>query len=486
MDYVLEAGVVLEFDNQALAVSRQGQHFPISGSCAPIRDEQSAVVGVVFVFRNITERVRAEQRLQLLAETSQLLVASLDYQENLIGLANLLTPDFAEWCTIDVVSNGPAIRRLVRAIGASLHGALRGDDTVEVETDPQTVQGPAFVIRSGRAVLYPHIDNALLADLADDQQKLHAQGLLETLLCVPLMVRGGTLGSISFGRTANSKAFDDDDVVFAEELARRAALAVDNALLYREAQEAIKARDTFLSIAAHELKTPLTSLLGYADLVRRRTQAGLPIGEREQRGLSVVVEQARRLNRMVTSLLDLSRIQTGQLSIDQRPVDLSTLVRRISEEVSPTLMMHTLVHAVPDEAVLMIGDELRLEQVLQNLLQNAAKYSPHGSTIRLRMEVVDNWACISVADQGLGIPNEALPRIFNRFYRAPNAAQQVSGMGVGLFVVRQIVELHGGRIEVQSKEGMGSTFFVWLPLQAEHAYGTASGSSSCAAGCAAW
>jgi signal transduction histidine kinase len=191
---------------------------------------------------------------------------------------------------------------------------------------------------------------------------------------------------------------------------------------------------------------------------------GQPIGEREQRGLSVVVEQARRLNRMVTSLLDLSRIQTGQLSIDQRPVDLSALTRRISEEVSPTLMMHTLHHEVPDRAVIMIGDELRLEQVLQNLLQNAAKYSPHGSKIKLKMDVVDDWACLSVADEGLGIPQEALPRIFNRFYRAPNAAQQVSGIGVGLFVVRQIVELHGGRIDVQSTEGEGSTFYVWLPL----------------------
>jgi PAS domain S-box-containing protein len=465
VEQVLRVGIGIEFDNQAQAIARSGQRFPISGSCAPIRDEQSAVVGVVFVFRDITERVRNEQRLQLLAETSQLLVSSFDYQENLIGLANLATPDFADWCSIDVVYNGTTVRRLVRALSTALRAITGIEEQQELELDSHAAQGPALVIRSGQTMFYPAIDEHILCDLSADQQQLNKLGLLHQLLCVPLIVRGGTLGAICFGRAAMSKAFDDDDVAFAEELARRAALAVDNALLYREAQEAIKARDTFLSIAAHELKTPLTSLLGYADLIKRRTQAGQPIGEREQRGLAVVVDQARRLNRMVTSLLDLSRIQTGQLSIDQRPVDLSELARRISEEVSPTLMMHTLQYDVPETPVIMIGDELRLEQVLQNLMQNAAKYSPHGSTIRLRMDVLNGWACLSVADEGLGIPSEALPRIFNRFYRAPNAAQQVSGMGVGLFVVRQIVEMHGGRIEVESIEGQGSTFFVWLPLQ---------------------
>jgi signal transduction histidine kinase len=181
--------------------------------------------------------------------------------------------------------------------------------------------------------------------------------------------------------------------------------------------------------------------------------------------LRVTADQARRLNKMVTSLLDLSRLQTGQLSIERRPVDLRAQITRIAEEVEPTLEGHTLRLELPSMGVPVLGDELRLEQVIQNLVQNAVKYSPDGGPVHIALAPEAGWARISVRDEGLGIPPESLSRIFTRFFRAHNSDErQISGMGVGLYVVRQIIELHGGRVEVQSAERKGSTFTVWLPL----------------------
>jgi signal transduction histidine kinase len=170
---------------------------------------------------------------------------------------------------------------------------------------------------------------------------------------------------------------------------------------------------------------------------------------------------------MVLSLLDLSRIETGQLSIERAPVDLNTLIARVVEEVQPTLDRHPVELHLPAQTLTVTGDALRLEQVVQNLVQNAAKYSPAGGPITVELAAEDGSARLAVTDRGIGIPAAAIPQLFQRFYRAPNVeTHQIAGMGVGLFVVREIVGLHGGAVDVQSTEGAGSTFTVRLPLLA--------------------
>ncbi len=232
-----------------------------------------------------------------------------------------------------------------------------------------------------------------------------------------------------------------------------------------EAQEAVRTRDVFLSVASHELKTPLTSLMGQAQLLHRR---GLRDGlrERDLRSITVIAEQASRLNKMILALLDVSRLEAGQLSIERAPLDLGVLARRVVAEVQPTLEKHTVVYNGPEVPSIIEGDELRLEQVLQNLIQNAIKYSPTGGQVTVDVTQRGTTACIAVTDQGLGIPQEALPQLFGRFYRAGNVdAQYIAGMGIGLFVVKEIVTLHGGTVEVESTEGRGSTFMVCLPVR---------------------
>lgn len=233
---------------------------------------------------------------------------------------------------------------------------------------------------------------------------------------------------------------------------------------HMEAQEALRLRDEFLSIAAHELKTPLTSLLGYAQVLQRRLQREGRLQPRDQHALNMVISQSRRLNDMVCSLLDISRIQAGQLNIRRAAMDLCALVRRLALELAPTLDKHRIEFDCPDEGAWIEGDELRLEQALQNLLQNAIKYSPDGGAIRVSVRGEGAWARITVADEGIGIPAAAQPHLFQRFYRAGNVeAQSISGIGIGLFVVKEIVGLHGGTIAFESTEGQGSSFTISLP-----------------------
>ncbi len=258
------------------------------------------------------------------------------------------------------------------------------------------------------------------------------------------------------------------------EIAQRKQLEVEREqLLMREraarveAQEAVRVRDVFLSIAAHELRTPLTSLLGYAQLLQRRLERDGNATESGTYVARAIANQAKRLGSMIGGLLDVSRIESGQLRIERTPLDLCVLVRRVVEDLQLSLDNHTLDCRLPGDAVVVDGDEIRLEQVLQNLLTNAIKYSPAGGPIVVRVEQHDRQACLLVTDSGIGIPEHEQYQLFERFYRARNADEQLlSGMGIGLHIVKEIVTLHGGSVAVESREGQGSTFSVSLPLAA--------------------
>ncbi len=287
---------------------------------------------------------------------------------------------------------------------------------------------------------------------------------------------GGILGVVLVGRdvTERQAAETERAALLAREQATRQAaeageaqyraLAATNAQLAADAQRALAVRDQFLSIASHELKTPLTGVLGSAQLLQRRMARNDNLSEANARTLRTMLDQGMRLNRMIGSLLDVSRIETGQLSIEPTPLDLGALLRRIVEEIQPTLEQHTLTLSAPAEPLWISGDALRLEQVWQNLIGNAIKYSPAGGPITVQVMTQGRDACVQVRDTGIGIPAAALPQLFQRFYRAANTASAgISGIGVGLFVVREIILLHGGRVDVSSAEGAGSVFTVRLP-----------------------
>jgi PAS domain S-box-containing protein len=433
----------------------------------PVRDA-GRILAWIGTATDIHDLKQAEEAQRFLAEASSALNESLDYETTLAQVTRLAVPRIADWCAVNVVAEDGTIRLLALAhADPAVEQRLR-DLSVRYPLDSDAAVGAPKVLRSGEPEFYPTVsDSFWILDVHDDEHVRWLRALQATsYICVPLLARQQRLGAITFTFTQPGRRYDTADLALARELASRAATAIDNARLYREAQEAVRLRDQFLSIASHELKTPLTTLLGNAQLLQRRARREGDFKERHLHTIDVIADQASRLNKMIAALLDISRIETGHLSIERAPVDLSALAQRVVEEVRPTLDQHTIKYVALNQPLVVEGDELRLEQVLQNLIGNAIKYSPQGGPVVVRVARRDAMACVDVIDQGIGIPATALPQLFRRFYRAANVdAQHISGMGVGLYVVKEIVALHGGKVTVASQEGEGSTFSCCLPLQ---------------------
>jgi signal transduction histidine kinase len=246
---------------------------------------------------------------------------------------------------------------------------------------------------------------------------------------------------------------------------------VTDLVLARQAAEAaVVLRDQFLSIAAHELRTPLTTLIGYIGLVQRRLRRAGTLDARTDEMLTMLDGQSQRLTRLIATLTDVSRMQFGQLSLVRIWLDVGATVQQVVDEVRVTAPDRTIALTLPPDACRVLGDRLRLEQVLFNLVQNALKYSPDGGKVAVRVGCDAGQVWVQVQDQGMGIPTAALPHLFERFYRvAHRTTAALPGMGLGLAVAHEIVTLHGGTITVESTEGQGSTFTVTLPLANDRA-----------------
>lgn len=438
-------------------------------STNPIFDDDGGFLGMLAMFTDITERKRAEEARTLLAETGKLLASSLDYETTLEQLLRIALPTFADQCTVDLLQVDGSLRRRIVFANPDLEPI--GQSLESYPPVPHLSHPIWQVLQSGQTELIADIPHQMVDSvMQNDEHRALIQSVTpRSAIIAPLIARGRTLGTLMFTLNSSLRRYNPSDLELAEELARRAAMALDNARLYREAQEAVRMRDQFFSVAVHELKTPLTAMLGQANLVERRaTQQGM-LTERDLRGLRTIAMQTRRLDSMIGALLDVSRIARGQLAVERQPLDLGNLVRRVVEEMQPGLERHSVVCTIADETLLVHGDEVRLEQVLQNLLSNAIKYSPNGGVVSVHVLQRDTNACVAITDEGIGIPTEVIPNLFQRFYRVDNAdTKHISGMGIGLHVVKEIVTLHGGSVEVESSVGGGSTFSVCLPLQEEH------------------
>jgi len=394
------------------------------------------------------EAEAAQRRQAFLAEASHILATSLDYETTLQSLAALVVPTLADYCAIDIREDGDETRRIAEA-------PVRENERIQA---PLLM---AEILRTREAQLLPRLP---LGPSAAG----FASGMI-----VPLVTRAGVNGVLTCLARAGRRPFDTRDLNLAEDIARRCAMAVDNAQLYREARDAIGIRDEFLSVAAHELKTPMTSLRGYAQLLGREFERGdAPNPDRARRAALTIQVQADKLARLVSQLLDISRIQSGKLALERKPTDISHLVRDVIETARTQLKEHTLVARLPTELVLEI-DPLRIEQVVTNLIDNAIKYSPDGGQIDVTLAAEHGQVHFTVRDRGLGVPLEHRAHIFDRFYQAHagGSLTSMAGMGLGLYISRQIVELHGGTIEAEFPEDRGTRFIVNLPASAIAAAG---------------
>jgi PAS domain S-box-containing protein len=293
---------------------------------------------------DIHDLKQAEEAQRFLAEASRALSASLDYEDTLAQVTRLAVPQIADWCAINVITEEGAIQLLAVAhIDQAAEQELR-DLSVRYPLDPSAEAGVPKVLRTGQPEFYPEVDDTFwLLGAADDE---HARRLrsfpTKSYICVPLVARRQRLGAITLASIGADRRYGPADLALAQELAGRAAIAIDNARLYRETQDAVRLRDQFLSIASHELKTPLTSLSGNAQLLQRRARREGGFQERELRSIEVIVDQAARLNKLIAALLDISRIETGHLSIERQPLDVGALARRVVAEIQPALDRHSV------------------------------------------------------------------------------------------------------------------------------------------------
>ena len=285
-----------------------------------------------------------------------------------------------------------------------------------------------------------------------------------SLITVPLTTPSGPIGCLQLINKLGTGHFQPSDLDLLTALSAQAALAVDNARLYHAAQQALQAREEFLALAGHELRGPLAPLV----VALRLAQTFAP-GEGQADGdmgevLEIANDAAHRLVRLIDTLVDLSRLERGQLVIEQEAVDLRALAEQVvAEQQVPDRL--TLKLRSTHEPIVVAGDPVRLGLVLHNLIQNAIKYSPEGGVITVEIERSDQQAVMVVGDEGIGIPDAAQPHLFERFYRASNVVGSgIGGMGIGLYLVKAIVDLHGGTIAVESTAGQGSRFTVRLPL----------------------
>jgi len=290
---------------------------------------------------------------------------------------------------------------------------------------------------------------------------------IHAYLRVPLLARDRCLGVMFLLATAPQRRYGPADLMLAEELGRRAALALDNASLYAKAQEAIRRRDEFLMIASHEFKTPLTSLQLQTQLVERLLRRSPPTGlppERLESMLKILNRQIARLGRLVDDLLDISKLHAGRLTLTREPLDLASLTREVVERMRPQLSAAGCrLQLEVDEPVVGQWDRSRLEQALVNLLSNAMKYGAR-QPIHVGVRRHAASAQLIVRDRGIGIAEKDQARIFDRFERAVSA-RHFGGLGLGLYLVRWIVTSHGGSVRVESEPNVGATFVVELPLR---------------------
>ncbi|HEY9639473.1 MAG TPA: PAS domain S-box protein [Coleofasciculaceae cyanobacterium] len=438
-------------------------------TCNSLGQVERVLVYVV----DTTDRYRLEQAQSFLAEAGRVLASSLDYQTTLSSIAQLIVPELADWCTVHIVDETGTTQRLAVAHVDPEKVDWANELDQRYPHDPHAVRGVAQVLRTGQSELYHEILDDLLVASAQDEQHLHLlrQVGLSSAMIVPLRVQERSLGTISFVAAESGRRYDAADLDLAEELGRRAALAVENAQLYQvaqrdraEAEAANRVKDEFLAVLSHELRSPLNPILGWIKLL----QKGRLDAKKTAQALETIERNAKLQAQLIEDLLDVSRILQGKITLNVAPVNLAATIKAALETVhlaaeAKNIRIQTHFHPL---AGTLLGDTNRLQQVVWNLLSNAVKFTPAGGRVEIRLEQIDQMAQIQVQDTGKGISPEFLSHVFDYFRQEDGTTtRQFGGLGLGLAIVRHLTELHGGIVQVDSPgQNLGATFTVQLPL----------------------
>jgi signal transduction histidine kinase/CheY-like chemotaxis protein len=371
----------------------------------------------------------------------------------------------ADYCIIDVVEENGELRR-ARALARDPSKQSVCDALLQMRIERSQPHFISQALETKRSVLVREVTPEVVAAWVQSAEHLRVLRELDpkSIMAVPLLARGKLLGILELVSVTSSRLYGPTDLRLAEELAYRAALAIENARLYRVAERAIHARDEVLGIVAHDLRNPLGSILMLAELLKPRT--GEP--ERRARRPAESIERAAiRMQRLIQDLLDIARLEAGHLSIERTPFHAGAIVSECAETQERLISSKALVlrlDLAPDLGEV-LADRDRLQQILENLVGNAVKFTPRGGHITVGAAPRDGEVLFWVADTGAGIEAGDLPQLFDRFWQARQAS--MLGAGLGLPIVKGLVEAHGGRIWVESQVGVGSTFFFTLPFARE-------------------
>lgn len=446
------------------------------GRAMPVREAAGQIVKWFGTCTDIDDQKRSQEGAYFLAAAVALLASSLDYETTLQRLADLAVPKLGDWCCVHLVEPDGSIRLLAVAHADPQKAQLMWEIEQRHPIDPQGRHGVAKVLRTGESKVYSDIPDSVLAAVAPSAEWLRILREYESLatMCVPLIARGRTLGVISLVAGESGRRYARADLGLAENLAHQAATAIDNARLYSEAQEANRLKDEFLATLSHELRTPINAILGWAQILQQRKLSQ----EKTVVALETIERNARLQAQMIEDLLDVSRIVGGKLTLKCRPIELLPTLEAALETVRPAAEAKKiqLVSVWEADDPLVWGDSSRLQQVLWNLLSKAVKFTPNGGRVEVRLSVeaghegermVESaYVLVQVRDSGIGINPKFLPFVFERFRQADSSStRSYSGLGLGLAIVRHLVELHGGSVRAMSLgEGQGAIFTVQLPL----------------------
>jgi PAS domain S-box-containing protein len=425
---------------------------------------------VVTAFQDITSLMRSERRLRLLAEASALLGESIDYKRALQQVADIVVPQLADWCVVDVLEWTRGVTRVAIAHADAQQVAIATQSWAQWPLDAAGQAAMQLVMERRKPVLIPDLA-AEGGDEAGAQEVEHLAFLrplkLHSVLIVPIEARGEVLGALTLANAESGRPLGEEDVGVAVELGRRAGAAIDSARLVWEAQENARLREEFIAVASHDMRTPLAAVRGYAQLALRRLDG--PEGgdvELVRRWLHDIDSSVDRLAHLVSELLDASLVRADQaVPLQLTTTTLGTVLQEVVERYGELSDGHRFSIEVAEDEPVGLWDRERLARVVENLVGNAIKFSPDGGEVRLQSGMQDGRSFIAVSDQGIGIPASDLNMIFNPMYRGGNVGH-VTGTGLGLSGSRRLIELMGGTIEVASELGRGSTFTVWLPMVA--------------------
>jgi len=439
-------------------VRKDGTRFWAEVIYNALRDERGEFKGYAKVLRDVTERRRAMRTQRLFAEAGRIFNQLLEPDRAVADLARLLVPELADGCILFMAEPGQGLVPRAVAHASPEKERLLWELIERYPPQPDEPYGASWVVRTGRSERIEKVGGDALerAARSDEHLRLIRRLELTSSLIVPLTVGEQTSGALVLLSSQPERLFAMSDQVFMEELAGRLALALDNARLFLEAQQALE----LIGIASHDLGSPLNALQLLLARLRRVEPQQEP--QRVREGLAAALRHAQRLGQLLHNLLDLSRLSSGKLTLDVSRVDLSEVVREVVERhAEQALEAGCRVTFEADGAFEGWWDRLRLERVVTNLLTNALKFG-RGKPIDVRLQRVDGQVRLTVRDHGVGIPAEAQRRIFERFEREKSTARH-AGFGLGLYIVRQLVEAHGGSIWVESTPGEGATFMVDLP-----------------------